>query len=45
MYKETMVKLSLLIRELKPFRSEIKRKHSIDREFQSLDVHGKKLLT
>ena len=39
------VKTSLLILDLKPFRLLVKGKYSMDREFQSLDVQGKKLLT
>ena len=34
-----------LILDLKPFRSQVKRKHSIGKEFQSLALRGKKLLT
>ena len=44
-YKEPTVKRCLLILDLKPFRSYVKGKHSIGREFQSLAVRGKKLLT
>ena len=44
-YKEPTVKRYLLILNLKPFRSKVKGKHSIGREFQSLAVRGKKLLT
>ena len=35
----------LLILDLKPFRSQVKRKYYIGREFQSLAVWGKKLFT
>ena len=31
--------------DLKPFRSEVKGEHSIDKEFQSLAVQGRKVLT
>ena len=34
----------MLILDLKPFRSQIKGKHSIGREFQILAVRGMKLL-
>ena len=44
-YKEPTVKRFLLILDLKSFRSQAKRKHSTGREFQSLAVRGKKLLT
>ena len=43
--KEPTVNRCLLILHLKPFRSWVKGKHSIGREFQSLAVQGKKLLT
>ena len=43
--KEPTVKMCLLILDLKQFRSQVKRKHSIGREFQSLAVRRKKLLT
>ena len=43
--KEPTVKRSLLILDLKPFRSQVKGKHSLGREFQGLAVPGKKLLT
>ena len=43
--KEPTVKRCLLILDLKPPRSQVKGKHSQDREFQSLAVWGKKLLT
>ena len=43
--KEPTVKRRLLILELKPLRSYVRRKHSIGREFQSLAVRGNKLLT
>ena len=43
--KESTVRRCLLILDLKPFRSYVKGKHSIGREFQSLAVQGKKLLT
>ena len=33
----------MLILELEPLRLEVRGKHSIDREFQSLAVQGKKL--
>ena len=35
----------LLILDLKPFRLWVKEKHSIGRDFQSLAVRGKRLLT
>ena len=41
--KEPTVKRCLLILDLKPLRSQVKGKHSISREFQSLVVRGKKL--
>ena len=41
MFRENL----LLILDLKPFISQIKEKHSIDRNIQSLAVQGKKLLT
>ena len=44
-WKEPTVKRCLLILALKPLRSYIKGKHSIGREFQSLTVWAKKLLT
>ena len=44
-YKEPTVKRCLSILELKPLRSYVKGKHSLGREFQSLAVRGKKLLT
>ena len=44
-YKEPIVKRCLLILDLKPSRSLVKGKHPIGREFQSLAVRGKKLLT
>ena len=43
--KEPTVKRCLLILNLKPLRSYVKGQHSIGREFQSLAVQGKKLLT
>ena len=43
--KELTVNRCLLIPDLKPFRLNVKQKHSIGREFQSLAVQGKKLLT
>ena len=43
--KEPTVKRCLLILDLKSFRSYVKGKHSIGREFHSLAVQGKKLLT
>ena len=43
--KEPTVKRCLLILDLQPFRSLVKGKHSIGREFQSLAVQGKKPLT
>ena len=43
--KEPTVKRCLLILDLKPPRSQVKGKHSKDREFQSLVVWRKKLLT
>ena len=45
---EPAIKKCLVILDLKPFRSQVKGKHcihSIGREFQSLAVSGKKLLT
>ena len=44
LWKEPTVNECLLILDLKPLRY-IKGKHSIGREFQSLAVRGKKLLT
>ena len=44
-YKEPTVKRCLLILNLEPLRSYVKGNHSIGREFQSLAVRGKKLLT
>ena len=43
--KKPTVKRCLLILYLKPLRSQVKGKYSIGREFQSLAVQGKKLLT
>ena len=43
--QKIIVKRCLLILVLKPFRSQAKGKHSISKEFQSLAVQGKKLLT
>ena len=43
--KEPTVQRCLLILDLKPFRSQVKGKHSIGREFQNLSVRGKELLT
>ena len=43
--KEPTIKRCLLILDLKPLRSQTKAKNSIGREFQSLAVRGKKLLT
>ena len=43
--KNFRVKRCLLILELKPLRSQVKGKHSVGREFQSLVVQRKKLLT
>ena len=43
--KEHTVKRCLIILDLKPLRSQVKGKHFIGREFQSLVVQGKKLLT
>ena len=43
--KQPTVKRCLLIVDLWPLRSQVKGKHSIGREFQSLAVQGKKLLT
>ena len=43
--KEPTVQRCLLILGLKPFTSQVKENHSIGREFQSLAVRGKKLLT
>ena len=43
--KEPTVKRCLLILDFKPLRSQVKGKHSIGREFQSLAVQAKKLLT
>ena len=42
---EPTVNRCLLTLDVKPFRSQVKGKHSIGREFQSLAVLGKKLLT
>ena len=44
-YKEPIVKRCLLILDLKPLRSQVKGKHSIGREFQTLAMRGKKPLT
>ena len=41
-YKETTVKRGMLILDLKPFRSKVKGKRSIGREFESLALGGKK---
>ena len=35
----------LLILDLKPFRSQVKGKHSISREFENIAVQRKKLMT
>ena len=43
--KEPTIKRCLLILYLRPFRLQVKGKHSIDREFQSVAVRRKKLLT
>ena len=43
--KNFRVKRCLLILDLKPVRSQVKGKHSAGREFQSLAVQRKKLLT
>ena len=43
--KESAVKTCLLILDLKPLRLQVKGKHSKDREFQSLALRGRKLLT
>ena len=43
--KEPTVKRCLLILDLNPFRSWVKGQYSIGREFQSLAVQGKELLT
>ena len=43
--KEPIVKRCLLIQDLKPLRSQVKGKYSKRREFQSLAVRGKTLLT
>ena len=43
--RDNSVNRCLLTLILKPFRSWIKGKHCIGREFQSLAVQGKKLLT
>ena len=43
--KEPTGKSCLLILDLQPFRSQVKRKHSIGREFQSRAVGRKKLWT
>ena len=45
LYKEPTVTRCLLILEVKPFRLQVKGKHSIGTEFQSLVVRGEKLLT
>ena len=44
-WKESTVNRCLLILDLKPFKSWVKEKHSAGREFQSLAVRGKILLT
>ena len=43
--KEPTVRRFLLILNLKPLRSQVKGKHSVGRQFQSLAVRGKKLFT
>ena len=43
--KEPTVNTCLSTLYLKPFRSQVKGKYCIGREFQSLAVRGKKLLT
>ena len=43
--KKLQLKTCLLILDLKTLRSLVKGKHSIGREFQSIAVRGKKLLT
>ena len=43
--KEPTINMCLLILDLKPFSLQVKGKHSISRESQSLVVRGKKLLT
>ena len=40
--KEPTVKICLLILDLKPFRSQVRGKHSIGRELQSVAARGKK---
>ena len=45
LWKEPTVNKCLLILDLNPFRLYVKRKHSIGREFQSIAVQGKRLLT
>ena len=45
LYKEPTVNMYLLILDLKPFRLQVKGKHSIGKEFESPAVQGKKLLT
>ena len=44
-YKEPTVKRCMLILDLKLLRSYVKGKHSIAREFQSLAMQGKEMLT
>ena len=43
--KQPTINRCLIILDLKLFRLQVQGKHSIDREFQSLAVQGKKLLT
>ena len=43
--KEPTVKRCLLILDLEPLRSQVKGKHSIGRDLQSLAMRGQKLLT
>ena len=45
LYKEPAVNRCLLFLDLKPLRLYVKGKHSTSRQFQSLAVRGKKLLT
>ena len=45
LYKETTVNRCLLVLDLKPFRLQVKGKHSLGREFQSLAEPGNKLFT
>ena len=45
LFRKTIKKKCLLILDLKPLRSLVKGKHYAAKEFESLNVRGKKLLT